>query len=170
MNEIAKTIVDGLIQAAAVAFVAALFGWIWRKWLLPKWRIAQIESKTANLNDTYWEVTREEQKVGTAKLSQSGDGISARVDFGSDGHRKFRYRGIIRADMIRMEWAEEGLAKLNFGSLNLKVSADSNTLRGYTTFVHRDQGKVVSRYTEWRRLSSPPLASDEKRHARLKAV
>ena len=114
-------IVDGLVQAAAVGFVGMVGRWLYVRFFLPRWRAGQTESR--NLNGTKWVVSREGKQVGTARIRQIGERMSADVELeGSD--RKFRYFGIIRSDMIRMDWAEVGLAKLNFGSLNLKVSSD----------------------------------------------
>lgn len=149
-GEMFTLIVDGLVQAAAVGFVGMVGRWLYVHFVLPRWRAGQTNSR--NLNRTKWIVYREGKQVGTAHIRQTGERLSADVEL-EGSNRKFRYFGIIRSDMIRMDWTEVGWAKLNFGSLNLKVSSDQRRLSGFTTFVHRDEGKVVSRATDWARES-----------------
>ena len=132
------------IYPAGAALLALIGRWLILESLIPTVR-AQI-NRVPNLNDTVWENRREEGQGARAKLSfkQRGDTIRCEATYYSSPERLFSYKGFVRGDQLVMTWEEKGLSAVNVGSMVVRLSGDGRRLIGYTTYLHRERGEVLS--------------------------
>lgn len=140
----------GILSGLAVAGLLSLAKRLWTNVINPRLRANRTNAH--NLDDTTWNVFRNGEQIARLRLEQNGDRLKGKIEFTNGRDRQFKYEGIIRGDMIRLDWTEIQLERLNFGSLNLKLNADGDLMTGYTTFVHRDRAEVVSQYREFQKV------------------
>lgn len=84
------------------------------------------------------------------EFKQFGDRLLATAV--TQSKRQFSYDGIIRSDMIALNWSEANMSNLNFGSMNLKLGSDASTMCGITNYVKRDAAKVTSDHVRLERI------------------
>lgn len=113
--------------------------WGWTGAIQPRLR-AQA-NRTPNLNNTEWKIDEPPVRF---QIAQNGDKLACTASYGPHGERGFRYKGFMRGDQLVLTWEEVKLDGLNIGGMVLKLSANAKQLKGFTTYLHRDKGVVIS--------------------------
>lgn len=98
-------------------------------------------------------------EVGSAEMKQSGERLHAvirrvRSRSGKSISRTFVYRGNVRDGQVLLTFEDPVSGGFVRGSLTLKLSGDLRSLTGYTTYLDRDSGQVVSFPIHFQRIVS----------------
>ena len=120
----------------------------WRKVLIPHFRSRRLSApQVAGM----WRYTD-----GTLKIRQTGTRIKATAQRASRwGFRIFEYRGELVGGQLVLTWYERSLKGYNVGTMVLRLSGDGDELRGSTTYVEKDSGRVVSHERTYTRTRDP---------------
>ena len=142
MENLAYEISTGLL----IAFLVSALTWVFPRALWPL--VRSLRHSAPNINNTVWdgysrEPSNGEQPNSRMTIKQWGDVVTARTERNtSNGVRRFRYKGRIRANQVVLNWEEPRGGGVILGSMVMRLSANRQRLDGYSVYVRLDGGDV----------------------------
>ena len=147
--------IKACLTEVIVVILTTVFIFLFRKYIQPF--VLGIIQSAPNISGVWngFDFNKQGEECQNSKMTikQIGSSINASVVRQSSNgrEREFKYKGTISSGQIVLIWKEEESNGYNMGTLTLQLSGNLQELKGFTTYYHKDVGRVISKEKIYRK-------------------
>ena len=148
-------IIKACVTEVIVAILTTGFIFLFQKYIKPF--VSGIIQSAPDISGIWngFDIDKQGKECQKSKMTikQIGSNINASVvrQSANGREREFKYKGTISSGQVVLIWKEKESNGYNMGTLTLQLSGNLRELKGFTTFYHKDEGRVISEKKVYRK-------------------